>query len=645
MLSYNSYHILWLDITSSQKQISKRGKDILKYLAISEVPSFEYDLPFTAKYRNETYVYDALNRLTDPKKRLSDYFFWLNIQSSDDKKIYVKIQNGDYQDAIKLFRPNSDRKNFAILVVLLLWEGILKGDNLVALAKGAMEIFHEIITNDAFWKTFEKEFQLFDDLSTDLWLIEEFRNDLGKNLSDIFYDISKKVGISIIAKDFAEKFHIQWNLVYTQVQELCLSLEKQADEIQEQLKKWGVSEFISEVSEGFIIVASLDIATKRIRKTLHEIDCLGAYDDSRVKVVRDVIAKTIRASSVRIHNDFGKSKEAMDLLTFSIEICGTDWLKHGLAHDRIELSKLIESSTDAIKRGGRSWKMDPVGGGDLIRYGTWFLMFLFFIAIKWCNHYWSNLQSLSSNHSSFEVARDTTEVVRDTTAPKILIDWLGEYTDIVMGSKETYTLRFKVVDKGQINATSLYIDGKPYQALGAGWKFETSLGKAGDISPGKHILTIVATDDSFNKGTKNVGLMIIDHIVVWGGNKPVSMDTPKKEEDPCEKDQCYFNGKCLPKPLHATCVKDDPNNAWSCGAEYEEKDEACWCKSWKYACPSFVNSDDEDREIASLKYQIDTTQVNEYSENSVNTYNALIRKVNALTQTRNQKLNNLCSCR
>ena len=766
MLSYNSYHILWLDITSSQKQISKRGKDILKYLAISEVPSFEYDLPFTAKYRNETYVHDALNRLTDPKKRLSDYFFWLNIQSSEDKKIYVKIQNGDYQDAIKLLRPNSDRKNFAILVVLLLWEGILKGDNLVTLAKEAIAIFHEIINNDKFWKNFEKEFQLFDDLSADLWLIAEFRKNLSKDLSDIFYGIWKKLNDPSITKNFTEIFQVQWNHLHAQAEKLYIALEQNANKIAEM----NISE--DGVFDGHE-KQQLERYIGEIRNILEEITSLWLYDSSKTKITRDIIAKSLRSITLDLYNNMeGEDDEAMKYLKIAIDLCGTEGIKDKLTQEYNLIDRRTRFATNfksiiayidgeeydkALRELDDLEKNNDIDGETKTRVkslkqraifektGTKFVeakkffeekeyskalllfkevedisekhIYLFeSINKEWLDNLIASIKEKILAIKSWSCSRDSVDsifkeidTIRTDVQNKLGKDewyfvifyidsitygFLSEQQQKPSGSIKPaflYTLNgcgvfiywdttyftilfIPIIPLSRWNVDSL--GGNQYRFF---WKKEMETWKIwwrniGLLALGLFLLISILNNNKnsslyssrtnstyssstysdngiaypSNKGTStdySSSDINTTATVAWGNNKPVLIDTPRKEDDPCEKDQCYFNGKCPPKPLHATCVKDDPNNAWSCGAEYEEKDEACWCKSWKYACPSFVNSDDEDREIASLKYQIDTTQVNEYSENSVNTYNALIRKVNALTQTRNQKLNNLCSCR
>lgn len=80
MILENYYHILWLETTATQKQIDKRWKEMLKYLAIWDIPDYDdVDFPFTKRYRNETFVKDALNGLRNPKIRLQHIFFWINL--------------------------------------------------------------------------------------------------------------------------------------------------------------------------------------------------------------------------------------------------------------------------------------------------------------------------------------------------------------------------------------------------------------------------------------------------------------------------------------------------------------------------------------------------------------------------------------
>jgi len=87
MILYNAYNILWLDTSSTQKEITKRWKDILKYLAIWEVPFFDNDLDLIEEYRNKVYIKESIDNLSNPKERLINSFFWFEIEDEEDKKI------------------------------------------------------------------------------------------------------------------------------------------------------------------------------------------------------------------------------------------------------------------------------------------------------------------------------------------------------------------------------------------------------------------------------------------------------------------------------------------------------------------------------------------------------------------------------
>jgi hypothetical protein len=51
-------------------------------------------------------------------------------------------------------------------------------------------LFKGISEDDKFWELFEKKYLLYDDLGTNSEIIVDFRDNLPKYLSDIFYNIS-----------------------------------------------------------------------------------------------------------------------------------------------------------------------------------------------------------------------------------------------------------------------------------------------------------------------------------------------------------------------------------------------------------------------------------------------------------------------
>lgn len=72
---------------------------------------------------------------------------------------------------------------------------------------------------------------------------------------------------------------------------------------------------------------------------------------------------------------------------------------------------------------------------------------------------------------------------------------------------------------------------------------------------------------------QNLGVIIPPNLI-----KDFSDEVPAKIDRSvvsCNTDQCYFDGKCIRRAVHSTCVADDPNNAWVCDEGYVESGNYC----------------------------------------------------------------------
>ncbi len=125
----NSYPILGLENTASQKEIIKRSKEILNLLAIDENPEYSFDLNIFDKLRTNSKVKEAEQNLSVPKKRIMEYFFWFDVQDSTDEKAMSLIQKSDFpgarqvwQEALKkdIHKVIVYKKNLALLDMLIL---------------------------------------------------------------------------------------------------------------------------------------------------------------------------------------------------------------------------------------------------------------------------------------------------------------------------------------------------------------------------------------------------------------------------------------------------------------------------------------------------------------------------------------------
>ena len=71
----NAYNVLGLDTSASQKEITKRAKDIINLLRIDEHSEYKTDFAFAKVKREEGKVKEAVQRLSSPTKRIQEYFF------------------------------------------------------------------------------------------------------------------------------------------------------------------------------------------------------------------------------------------------------------------------------------------------------------------------------------------------------------------------------------------------------------------------------------------------------------------------------------------------------------------------------------------------------------------------------------------
>jgi hypothetical protein len=94
---------------------------------------------------------------------------------------------------INLVKKSGNKKNLAILYSLFLGENEI----LEKIPQIAESIQYEVVPllkgiseNEKFWKMFKEKYLMFDDLGTNVEVIDNFRAKLPEHLSDLFYNIS-----------------------------------------------------------------------------------------------------------------------------------------------------------------------------------------------------------------------------------------------------------------------------------------------------------------------------------------------------------------------------------------------------------------------------------------------------------------------
>ncbi len=112
----NPFHILGLTVSASKKEISRRAKEIQKYLKIDEIPSYKYDLEDIKQYRTENNVHQAKDLLLNRNKHLFYTYFWFSFTSQDDNRPLELLDKKDYQGLAEYLENKSSKsRKFSML--------------------------------------------------------------------------------------------------------------------------------------------------------------------------------------------------------------------------------------------------------------------------------------------------------------------------------------------------------------------------------------------------------------------------------------------------------------------------------------------------------------------------------------------------
>lgn len=332
LLKDNSYHILGLDTSANQKDVSKRSKEIVNRLKIDDVPVYDIDLDIFDGFRTERSVKEAVSNLTTPKKQIKEYFFWFQIADNVDEQAVGIFRSGHYDDAIRVWEHHSSedsakallyKKNLAILYSLLLY----KGKNQDYLKK-SVAIWGELVNSPKFWSSFSKVYKLHDELGAEQDVIDDFKKHVSGYISDIYTDLSNAHKDNDYIATFSKNFGLKGEKIETDVLNPIYKVINDAVEDLDKLK----------VSDDGILDKKESDEIKRliavIQSQLNKLIDLGLYEESKIKVVRDRAAATLRRLSIEINNNLNDTGIALGLAKIAEKISGTESFKSKVQQDK-----------------------------------------------------------------------------------------------------------------------------------------------------------------------------------------------------------------------------------------------------------------------------------------------------------------------
>ncbi|MBP6944499.1 hypothetical protein KBD61_01375 [Patescibacteria group bacterium] len=365
-LSNNSFHILGLDTSSSQKDVSKRAKEIINRLKIDDKPVYETDIDVSNALRTESSVKEASERLQLPKKRIKEYFFWFQIADDIDERAIGHVRGNEYDQALAIWQKASDsdtakalfyKKNLALLYCHILG----KEDNKRYL-QDSLQAWSDVINSDKFWSAFSKLYKLHDDQTSNQEIIDDFRGQAVAFLSDIFTELNHTYKDDNYINEFQKVFSSKGgkmektvlNPIYATINDAVESLEKM------KISEDGVFD----KDEADVVKKS--VAT--IQSELNRLIDLGLYDDSQSKLMRDRAANALRTVVLDLHNNLNELNRSKKLLEAAMQICGTDSLRHKLKSELEQIDKNINEDIE------NSLSLEIPGyGGTIVFKNTFFV--------------------------------------------------------------------------------------------------------------------------------------------------------------------------------------------------------------------------------------------------------------------------------
>jgi CRISPR/Cas system CSM-associated protein Csm2 small subunit len=355
LLKDNAFHVLGLDTSASQKDILKRSKDIVRFIQIDELPTYDLDLDTFKNFRTEESVKDAIQKLTSPKKQIKEYFFWFNIADQNDEQAVGILRMKKPEDALMAWEHHASgestkalfyKKNLALLYCLLLF----KEDNQHYL-KASLKLWKEIVTSDKFWSTFSKVYKLNDELNTNQETIDEFEKNCISYVADLYTEIAEARKDYSYVSEFSAVFNTKGektskDLLTPIFNEMSVAIEKL-----ETLKVTEDGFFSKEKST--VLKENVSIIQGCCNKLLE----LGLYEDSESRLMRDRAGNALRSISIDLNNDLNETSVALGLAKISDQISGTEGFKNKLKQD---LKQIEDNDTYKTNEKKFNAVIDPI---------------------------------------------------------------------------------------------------------------------------------------------------------------------------------------------------------------------------------------------------------------------------------------------
>lgn len=338
LLKNNAYHILGLDTSSTQKDILKRSKDIIKLIQIDDLPRYDFDIDVFENFRTEDAVKEAVQKLTSPKKQIKEYFFWFNVADQIDEQAVGTIRMKQPKGAVTIWEHHTredksikalfHKKNLAILYCLLSFK-----DYDFWYLKASLDIWHELANSKKFWDAFSKVYKLNDELNTNQETIDDFQKNFISYVSDLYTELAEASNNTTFVAEFSKLFNMKGDKTF---KNLLTPIFSEMTNAIEKLESSKVStDGVLDKDESAFLKEQVSVIQNCCNKLIE----LGLYEDSQARIVRERASTALRAISIDLNNDLNETSVAFGLLKIADKISGTEGFKNKIQEDLKQIKK------------------------------------------------------------------------------------------------------------------------------------------------------------------------------------------------------------------------------------------------------------------------------------------------------------------
>lgn len=355
LISKNSYLILWLNSDSDEKALNKRYKELLNFLNIDEIWSYDNDFEFIeyGEIRSEENIKEAFQNLSNQHKKIYQTFFWFQIVDDKDEKCLNDIMKWKYvEGSNKWFDLFEKTKKYHylknhIIAELLFFENKSKFKDLsfTDVPSNIVNLLYQLINADNFRKEFKGIFNVQNEIPVRDDMIINFKNEIVQFIAEIFFDISEELWNSKLYKEFSKIFWVSAKELddNQNVTETIKNIEDTLNSI-----KWmNLSEDLDSIIDGI----------NEIISEIKNLDKLWLENNPKIIKLKDEFSREVRSMAISLFNDHDDSDNAINFIEEAKKIAHSNNLKEKLNKDledmteQWEKTEMFKSIIDLQKEG------------------------------------------------------------------------------------------------------------------------------------------------------------------------------------------------------------------------------------------------------------------------------------------------------